>query len=108
WRWARRCVVEPTRLGFRQRDQLGHRLGRQIWIDDEQERGRGYQTDKGEILDAVVRELAVQARVDRMRVGITEVQRVAVGRRLGDDLGGDRSAGAGPVVDDDLLAEIQG
>jgi hypothetical protein len=33
-------------------------------------------------------------------------QRVAVGRRLGDHLRGDDRVGAGPVLDDDRLAEI--
>jgi len=103
---AGRGVVELPGSRFRQRDQLGHRLCGQRRIDDEQKRRRGHQTDEREILDAIVRELAVQARVDRMRGGIAEVQRVAVGGRPGDDLGGDRGAGAGAVVDDDLLAEI--
>ena len=40
--------------------------------------------------------------------GLTEQQRVAVGRRLGDRFGADIVAGAGLVLDDELLAELFG
>ncbi len=45
-------------------------------------------------------------RVDGERRNGGEEDRVAVGIRLGDHRGGDRSAGAGAVFDDDRLAEI--
>jgi hypothetical protein len=36
---------------------------------------------------------------------VREKERVAVGRRAGDDLTGEDAGGAGAVVDDDLLLE---
>ena len=48
--------------------------------------------------------MGVEARIDRDRAGVAEQQRVAVGRGLGDRAGADGAAGAGPVVDDELLA----
>ena len=51
----------------------------------------------------VVGKLPVERRVDRVRADRADQQRVAVGRRLGDDVGADRAAGAAAVVDDHLL-----
>jgi hypothetical protein len=39
-----------------------------------------------------------------VRGDVLHEQRVAVGRRLGDEVGRDRGAGAGAVVDQDLLS----
>ena len=61
--------------------------------------------DRREIAHRIVRQLAVHARIDRHRAGDAEEQRIAVGRRFGGDLGADDGAGAGPVVDDNLLPE---
>ena len=38
--------------------------------------------------------------------GLTRIERVAVGRGLGDQFGADIVAGAGLVLDDELLAEL--
>ena len=48
----------------------------------------------------------MQIRIHRVAADAGEEERVAVGRRLGGELGADRAAGAGPIVDDDRLAEI--
>ena len=56
-----------------------------------------------EVLQDVVGQLAVHGGVDAMRSGVAHDQRVAVRRRLGDDLGADHASGTGPILDDDLL-----
>jgi hypothetical protein len=61
--------------------------------------------DRREVAQRVVAELRIERRVDRHRAGVGHPQRIAVGRRLGDELGADRAAGAGLVVDHDGLPE---
>ena len=61
--------------------------------------------------DDVALDVEGQVFVQRRRVGNADAlqqQRVAVGRGLGGDLGGDHAAAAGAVVDDDLLAQTVG
>ena len=73
--------------------------------DHEQVGRRGDLRDGGEVLHRVVLQLlAHRRRQDRM-AGDDEVQRVAVGRRLGDDGRADRPRGAAAIVDHDALAE---
>ena len=57
-----------------------------------------------DIAHEIERQLVVERRVDPVG-GIDQQQRVAVRRRVHDDLGADIVAGARPVVDDELLAE---
>ena len=64
--------------------------------------------DRREVLDRVVAEVRIERRVDRHRAGIAEHQHMAVGRRLGDHVGGDDAAGARHVLDDEGLAERVG
>jgi hypothetical protein len=61
--------------------------------------------DGREILHGIVVQFfAVQPRIGGERETVDE-QGVAVGRRMGDQFGGDDGAGAGAIVDDDGLAE---
>ena len=60
--------------------------------------------DRREILDRIVAELRIEARIDHEGRFRADEQRVAVGRRLRDVFGGDLIVGAGPVLDDHLLA----
>ena len=60
--------------------------------------------DRREIPDRIEADARVETRArDEIRRG--EEQRVAVGRRVRDELGADVAGGAGPIVRDDLLAE---
>ncbi len=97
-----RAVVERSRLRFGERDQLADRIRGHRRVHREDERGRGEQRHRGEVAHHVVGNL-VHARIDRMR-SRREEQRVAVGRRLRDRLGRDRSAAAAALVDDHRLA----
>ena len=60
--------------------------------------------DWRDVADEVEFELLVECRVDEIRRSDQE-QRVAVGRRVHDRLGRDVGAGAGLVLDDELLAD---
>ena len=65
---------------------------------------RGDQRHQRQILGRIVRQRFVQRRVDRERRH-RHHDRVAVGRRLGDKVGGDDRAGARTVLDDKGFAE---
>ncbi|MNC86111.1 hypothetical protein D3C83_17440 [compost metagenome] len=56
------------------------------------------------IADQVVPQFLIQGRIDRMR-GCHHEKRIAIRRRFCGELRTDVGAGAGPVVDDDLLAQ---
>jgi hypothetical protein len=59
------------------------------------------------ILDRIVWKLRVQRRVDRLRAARHD-HRIAVRRRFRNQLHADDRIGAGPVIDDDRLAEVPG
>ncbi len=102
---ARRGVVELAGRRLGERDQLGDRARRQRGMHD-QHVGLGADQDDGrQILDRVVRQIAVEAGVGRQDGVVAHQQRVAVGRRLGDDVAGEVAAGAGAIVGDHRLAE---
>src|SRR5690606_18385356 len=69
----------------------------------EHQRIRGNERDRREIALRIVRELGIDGGRSGERRGV-EQQGMAVGRRFRDDGGADRAAGAGAVVDHDLLA----
>ena len=60
--------------------------------------------NRRDVPDEVEIEIGVERGIDRMR-GHDLQQRVAIRGRLGDRLGSDVAAGAGAVLDDELLAE---
>src|SRR5205823_13907403 len=66
------------------------------------------ETDRREILDWIVRELRIERGIDPVRRRRTEEQRVAIRRRLRNELGADRSGRTGAVVDDNRLSETVG
>src|SRR5262249_10742569 len=75
------ALSSPTRLGVRLRD--GHRL---------------------EIAQRIIFDVLIGGDIDGQRRVGREEQRVAIGRRLGHEVGPDVAAGAGAVFDDDRLA----
>ncbi|MCY1213937.1 hypothetical protein D9M72_257400 [compost metagenome] len=85
-------------------DQLAHVLRRQAVRHHQQVGGDRHLADRGEVGLGVVRQAGVDIRPDRMRAGGGDQQRIAIGRSLGGHVRADRAAGAGAVVDHDLLA----
>ncbi len=103
---AGRAVIELAGLALGEFDQLLDALRRQARIDH-QHIGRGAEhRDRLEILDRVVGQLGAERGRDRMGAAGDQPDRVAVGGCLGDDIDADSAAGAGPVLDHHLLAEL--
>ena len=104
---AGRRVADRARLLLRKLDEAGD-------VGDVERRMRADEReafdevrDRREVLDRVVRQLAIDVGQDRVRAGRVEQQRVAVRRRLRDELRADAAAGAGAVLDDERLAELR-
>jgi hypothetical protein len=98
-------VGQFSRLRLCERDEFLHSLRRDFRVDDQHERVLHHQADRRKVLFRVIRQGAVQALIDGKRGARRHQQRVAVGRRLGDILRGDLRGRAGPVLDDERLAE---
>ena len=98
-------VIEFAGLRLGERDQLLHRLGGDARMHQQHIGRRGYQRERGEILQGVVGRGAIQGRQYHQRPGKSEQQGVAVSSRLGHDLAGNEARRAGTAVGDDLLAE---
>ena len=64
------------------------------------------QREQGKILLPVERHLAHHERNGGQRRSAVDANRVAVGRTLGEGVDPGQAAGAGAVLDDDLLAEF--
>ena len=76
-----------------------------VGIDHQDVGLRADQADRDEILLGVVVQLLVERGVGGEDAVVAHQQRVAVGRRARDLLGGDVAAGAGPVLDDERLVQ---
>jgi hypothetical protein len=101
-------VVDLARLRLGCCDELPYRAhGELLRVDHQRIRSRSDHADVGEVLDRVVWQLLVDMRGDEMRAAGND-ERVAIGRGFGCEIRADGSAGAGPVVDEDLLAELLG
>ena len=103
---AGRGEVEPSRFGLGEIDQVLHGPHREHWVNGENLRRGTDHADRSEVLDRVVWQLLLQDRIDRESRRARKKQRVAIGRGSRADFGADDAAGAGAVVDDDLLAEL--
>ncbi len=102
---AGRGVVELARFRLGEIDQFADRVNRQGRVDQHDQRAGADQADGREILARVVADIRIERRIDAERPGTADHQRVAVRRAPGDLAGRDRAAGAGAVLDHDLLAE---
>ena len=103
-RRARR-VIRLAGIGASVLDQLANGLHRLLGADHHHHRERGEQRDRREILLGRVGQPGEHRGIDRERPARRHQQRVAVGRRLGDELGRDDRLRARLVLDDDRLAE---
>ena len=101
---ARRRVIDLAGPLLHIGHEFLERLHRQRRIDDQHAGLASDERNRREVVDRIVGELRVERGADG--VGLRrEQQRVAVRRGAGDDLGADRGAGAGLVLDDELLPE---
>src|SRR5438046_10551493 len=85
-------------------DEFLERFRRHRNVHTEYEWVGAEDRDTRQVLEWIVVHLLHQRESRELR-GASEKQRVAVGRGLRDELGGDRAACADPVLDDELLAE---
>ena len=102
---AGRAEIDLAGIGLRIGDQLGNGFGGKRRMHHQRIRRVADQADRRKILARIVAGILVERRSDRERAGVAKQQRVAVGIAFRDRLGADGAAGAGPVVDHDLLAE---
>ena len=106
---AARRHVQLARIRARVADQVGDvldagglRLGR---VHHQHVRHPGHHRDRRQVLERVEWHLRIERRIDRLRADRAHQQRVAVGRRLRDEVGAEVAAGTRLVVDDEGLAE---
>ena len=104
---ARRGETDFPRLCPSQRDQIANVIGRRVGCGNHQHRRVADKSQRGEFLHGVIAELAVNARVDRVRADGAQYQGVAIGQAFGGTLGANGAAGTGDVVDDQRLAQRQ-
>ena len=81
-------------------------LRRQVRVGDQHQREAAGERDRDQVLDRIVWQVLIDEGVDRGRRDRLEDQRVAVGPRAGDRVGGDGAAGAALVLHHHLLAEL--
>ena len=87
-----------------ERDQLRDALDRQLRRGRQHQRPIGREDDRLEVALDVIGHRLERVRRQRQRCALRIQQRIAVGRRLRDVHGAGDAAGAGPVLDDDLLS----
>ena len=94
-----------ARIGLGVSDEFRNCLGREFGVDhDDIGQTRGARDRRDVANEIVVERRPVQCRVDDVRRADRQ-QRIAVGGRTHDGLGGDIARGAGPILDDDRLTE---
>ena len=104
---AARAHVDLARIGLGVGDELRNGLRRQLRSNHHHLRDANDAGDRRRVAQKIEIEMLIKRGVDGVRTGHQQ-QRVTVGRRLHHRLGGDVGAGAWPVVDDELLAELFG
>ena len=102
---ARRREVQDLRICFRQRDQLADGSRRYGRMQDQHVRRDSSETDRSEILFGIVGQLAIHVWIDCVPRAAHE-NGVAVGQRLGGEIGCNDAVCTAAVVNDDLLMNI--
>ena len=90
-----------VRLGVR--DQFGQRLGRYAGVHHQEERRPRETADRRQVAGRIVAQRRFERRRDDEVALSAEQQRVSIGRRLGNQVCGDRSGSATFVFDGDRL-----
>ena len=91
-------------IGFGVGDELGHGFSRKGRSDHHDVGAAGDSPNRDGVADEIEFEIAVERRVTGVRK-TSEQQRVAIGRRTHDHLGGNVRARARPVLDDERLTK---
>ena len=102
---AGRRHVDLARVGFDVVDELLDGLRRHVVVDHHHVRHAHEAADRRDVADEVERQLLVERRVDAVR-RIDQQHGVAVGRRREHGFDREVVAGAGLVLDDELLAGL--
>jgi hypothetical protein len=102
---AERCVVDLARSLARHAHDVRHAVRRKRRMHHEEERHGVDYRDRREILDRVVGERLHRRRVAGVCGKRADQHRVAVGRGLRHEIGGDDPVRAGAVLDHDRLPE---
>jgi len=104
---ARRRQVHLARIGLHIGDELGDRFRRHVIADRHHIRHAIERRDRRYITDEVELQVGVERGIDVVR-RVHQQQRVTIGFGIDHRFGGDVVAGAGLVLDHELLAEPLG
>ncbi len=102
-----RCHLDLVRVCLRIGDELRNGFCGNRGVDQHDERLARDRGDWRDVAQKIVIEIAVDRRIDGVRRPDQE-ERISVGRRVHDGLGGDVAGGAGPVLDDHRLTQPPG
>jgi hypothetical protein len=100
----RKAHLVALRLG--PGNELGQRVGGHVLVDDQRQLEAGRVEDRHEVLDRVVRQVAVGAGKHAHHAGRAQQQHVAVGRRRLHGLDRDAARRARAVVDDQRAERV--
>src|SRR5262245_9572913 len=101
---AKRCHVNLAGVGLGIGDEFRNRLSWNRWVNYHDIWQKGESRNGRDVLDEIEIEFLIERCIDNIRRSNQE-KRIAIGGRTHDRLGGDIAARAGPVVDDEWLAE---
>src|SRR5262249_33643457 len=97
--------VDLSGIGFSVSDEFWNRPGRKRRMHLHDKGLPGDTSDRDDIANKIETELTIQGRIDCVR-RTNQKQRVTVCRRTYDSLGGNISACARPVLNDEWLAKV--
>ena len=102
---AGRRIGQLAGIGLGVFDHLADRIGREVRMHHQHGRAVGHLGDRREALDRIVSGVFLQRGHHAERGAGRQQQRVAVGLRAGHGFRPGRAAGAGPVLDHDILVQ---